>query len=51
MPPPVTMDKDEFNEFGKKTVDFIVDYRENIKTTPVISTMEPGYLAKVLPGN
>lgn len=45
------MDAAEFREFGKKTIDWIVDYKENLKDISPITKTEPGYLAEELPGN
>lgn len=45
------MDAKEFVEFGKKTIEWIAHYKENIKDYPVISKEPPGYLALELPSN
>lgn len=45
------MDTNEFLEYGKKTIEFIANYRQDLPNMSVISEMEPGYLAKALPGN
>lgn len=45
------MDADEFREIGKKTIDWIANYKEGIQEYPVISQEVPGYLAAVLPSN
>lgn len=45
------MDTNEFLEYGKKTIEFIANYRQDLPNMSVISQMEPGYLVKALPGN
>lgn len=44
------MDSAEFREFGRRTIEWIAEYKENIKKYPVISEAPPGFLADVLPG-
>ena len=40
---------DDFRKFGKKMVDLIADYNENVPNMPVLPDVKPGYLAKLLP--
>ncbi|KAI5704119.1 hypothetical protein M8J75_002175 [Diaphorina citri] len=44
------MNSEEFREFGKAAVDFIADYVDNIRERPVLPSVEPGYLASLVPG-
>ena len=43
------MNVEDFRKHGKDMVDFICDYYSNIEKKPVLSTVQPGYLAKLLP--
>ncbi|KAK4349428.1 hypothetical protein RND71_032183 [Anisodus tanguticus] len=43
------LDPEEFRKQGHMMVDFLADYFHNIKTYPVHSLVEPGYLKKLLP--
>lgn len=43
------MDSKEFRIHGKNMIDFICDYLETISSKRVISSVEPGYLAPLLP--
>ena len=43
------MDIEEFRKQGYKMIDYICDYYKNVEKKPVLSKVEPGYLAKVLP--
>lgn len=45
------MDSADFREYGKKTIDYIINYKENTAKYPVLPHTEPGYLAEALPGN
>jgi hypothetical protein len=44
------MNSEEFREFGKAAIDFIADYVDNIRERPVLPSVEPGYLASLVPG-
>jgi aromatic-L-amino-acid decarboxylase len=44
------MDPVEFRELGHTLVDWIADYRERIETLPVMSRVQPGEIAAMLPG-
>lgn len=43
------MSADDFRQFGRAAIDFIADYMENIRERPVLPSVEPGYLAPLLP--
>lgn len=43
------MTRDEFRQYGKETVDYIVDYLENIQKRRVVPAIEPGYLKDLIP--
>lgn len=43
------MNADEFRNYGRKMVDFIADYLENIREREVVHKVTPGYLKKLLP--
>ena len=43
------MDEQEFCNFGKAALDYIVDYRKTIKDRPVLPSVKPGYLFELLP--
>ncbi|KAE8688022.1 Tyrosine/DOPA decarboxylase 3 [Hibiscus syriacus] len=43
------LDPDEFRRQGHMIIDFLADYYQNIEKYPVLSQVEPGYLAKRLP--
>ena len=45
------MDGDAFRRAADDTADFIVDYLRNVKDYPVLPSVEPGYLHKLLPAN
>ena len=39
----------EFRQHGKKMVDYIADYMENIESRRVLPNVSPGYLRDLLP--
>lgn len=43
------MDPEQFRVQGKEMVDFIADYISDIRKRDVLSSVEPGYLKKMLP--
>ena len=43
------MDSKQFREYGKKMVDYIADYYDNIREREVIHNVSPGYLPPLLP--
>ncbi|XP_050453824.1 aromatic-L-amino-acid decarboxylase-like [Cataglyphis hispanica] len=43
------MDRTEFVEFAKATIDFVADYTETLRNRNVLPDVEPGYLSKLLP--
>ncbi|KAI8325999.1 hypothetical protein GQ54DRAFT_295133 [Martensiomyces pterosporus] len=43
------MDVNEFRKRGKEVIDAIADYYENLDQLPPMSTVQPGYLYKLLP--
>ncbi|KAK8699301.1 hypothetical protein V6N13_115389 [Hibiscus sabdariffa] len=43
------LDPEEFRRQGHMIIDFLSDYYHNIERYPVLSQVEPGYLAKLLP--
>lgn len=43
------MNADEFRKAGKEMVDFIADYLENIRDRPVLPSVQPFYLQKLIP--
>ena len=43
------MTPDEFRESGKKMIDWIADYYEQIEKYPVFSQVQPGDIIKQLP--
>jgi aromatic-L-amino-acid decarboxylase len=44
------MDPVEFRELGHTLIDWIADYRERIEALPVMSRVQPGEIAAMLPG-
>ena len=45
------MDFEEFRVHGKQMVDYICDYVKTLDKRQVAPTIEPGYLAPLLPSN
>ncbi|XP_058745542.1 tyrosine decarboxylase 1-like [Vicia villosa] len=45
------LDLEEFKRQGYMMIDFLTDYYKNIENYPVLSKVEPGYLAKKLPSS
>lgn len=45
------LDLEEFKRQGYIMIDFLTDYYKNIENYPVLSKVEPGYLAKILPSS
>ncbi|XP_029157537.1 aromatic-L-amino-acid decarboxylase-like [Nylanderia fulva] len=43
------MNSSEFVEFGKATIDFVVDYYKTLRNRNVLPDVEPGYLSRLLP--
>ncbi|KAJ2891440.1 hypothetical protein GGI21_003251 [Coemansia aciculifera] len=43
------MDANEFRKRGKEVVDAIADYYESLDSVPPLSTVNPGYLYKIMP--
>uniref|UniRef100_T1HLH4 Uncharacterized protein n=2 Tax=Rhodnius prolixus TaxID=13249 RepID=T1HLH4_RHOPR len=43
------MNSEEFRQFGKRSVDYVADYLDNIRDRPVLAEVKPGYLHKLLP--
>ena len=43
------MSPERFREEGKKIIDWIVDYYENIEKYPVFSQVEPGEIKEKIP--
>ncbi|KAJ1999295.1 hypothetical protein GGI04_004630 [Coemansia thaxteri] len=43
------MDASEFRKRGKEVIDAIADYYEGLDQTPPLSTVDPGYLYKMMP--
>ncbi|KAK0172568.1 hypothetical protein PV328_005871 [Microctonus aethiopoides] len=43
------MEAKEFKEFGKATIDWIVDYNATIRDRNVLPDVEPGYMSKLIP--
>lgn len=43
------MDRTEFVEFAKATIDFVADYTETLRNRNVLPDVKPGYLSKLLP--
>jgi hypothetical protein len=43
------MNIEDFRKNGYQMVDKICEYYSNIEKKPVLSTVEPGYLSKLLP--
>lgn len=43
------MNTEGFREYGKKMVDYICNYRDNIQEREVAPTLDPGYLKKLIP--
>src|SRR6185312_10786257 len=43
------MSPDEFREYGRKAVDWIADYLEQVESFPVLSSVEPGAVRAALP--
>jgi aromatic-L-amino-acid/L-tryptophan decarboxylase len=45
------MSPEQFREEGKKIIDWIADYYENVENFPVLSQVKPGEIISSLPGN
>ncbi|XP_038063216.1 aromatic-L-amino-acid decarboxylase-like [Patiria miniata] len=45
------MNEDKFRRAAGEVADFIVDYLKGVKDRPVLPSVEPGYLHKLLPAN
>ena len=45
------MSAEQFRKEGKKIIDWIADYYENIEQFPVLSQVKPGDILKSLPEN
>ena len=45
------MTPEQFREEGKKVIDWIADYYENIEKYPILSQVKPGEIKASLPGN
>jgi aromatic-L-amino-acid/L-tryptophan decarboxylase len=45
------MTPEQFREEGKKVIDWIADYYENIEKYPILSQVKPGEIKTSLPGN
>ncbi len=43
------MSPDDFRKYGKKVIDWIADYYENIESLPVLSQVKPGEIRNSLP--
>lgn len=43
------MNAEDFRKYGRKMVDYIADYLENIREREVVHKVTPGYLKKRLP--
>ncbi|KAL2728010.1 aromatic-L-amino-acid decarboxylase-like [Vespula maculifrons] len=43
------MDVKDFLDFGKASMDFIVNYMETLRDRPVLPNVEPGYLSQLIP--
>lgn len=43
------MNAEDFRKYGRKMVDYIADYLENIREREVVHKVTPGYLKKKLP--
>ncbi|KAK7303540.1 hypothetical protein RJT34_14447 [Clitoria ternatea] len=43
------LDPKEFRRQGHMIIDFLADYYQNVANYPVLSQVEPGYLAKLMP--
>ena len=43
------MNDEEFCEFGKAAIDYLIDYYKKVRNLPVLPSVEPGYLSKLLP--
>ncbi|KAK5794737.1 hypothetical protein PVK06_035979 [Gossypium arboreum] len=43
------LNPEEFRRQGHMIIDFIADYYQNMEKYPVLSQVQPGYLAKLLP--
>ncbi|KAI5704308.1 hypothetical protein M8J75_003915 [Diaphorina citri] len=44
------MNSEEFREFGKAAIDFIADYHDTVRQRQVLPSVQPGYLASLVPG-
>lgn len=45
----IAMSPEEFRKRGYEMIDFVVNYFERVESLPVRSTVDPGYLAPLLP--
>ena len=43
------MDSKDFADFGKATIDYIVELNEGLRDRDVLPSVEPGYLSKLVP--
>uniref|UniRef100_A0A1B6CN44 Aromatic-L-amino-acid decarboxylase n=1 Tax=Clastoptera arizonana TaxID=38151 RepID=A0A1B6CN44_9HEMI len=43
------MDAQGFKEMGNATIDYIIDYHQNIRDRPVLPSIKPGYLRPMMP--
>lgn len=43
------MNTNEFRRFGKEMIDFVANYLESIHERPVLPSVEPFYLEKLIP--
>lgn len=43
------MNSEEFRQAGRQMIDFIADYLDNIRDRPVLPSVEPFYIQKVVP--
>lgn len=43
------MNSQEFGEFGKAAIDYIVELNEGLRERDVLPSVEPGYLSKLVP--
>ncbi|KAH0151931.1 dopa decarboxylase-like protein, partial [Aureobasidium melanogenum] len=49
--PPMGMTSDQFNNAATEAIQDITNYYDNITDRPVLPSVEPGYLAKLLPNS
>jgi aromatic-L-amino-acid/L-tryptophan decarboxylase len=48
---PGHMTPEQFRQYGRQVIDWIADYYENIESSPVLSSVQPGQIRQALPAH